>query len=143
MTEIHAKAWYQRYSNYWRLKSSVFDRSEAAFLVKDCLKTEQLFRAAFHNVRNKKGELLHNFKNVNHHIHAFHWVPIMLFNGPSLYISTQKFERFYQVIKGLAENTNQHDLFYDIMTGVFNQFLNFFFLFFFILTNCWHSTTGG
>lgn len=118
MDENHAAAWYQRYRNYWLLKSSSFDRTKWASINKDCWKTEQLFRKAFMNEKNTKGEPLHKFNNVNHHVHAFHWVPVILFNGPTLLQSTQKFERYHQLIKNFAESTNQQDLFRDIMTAV-------------------------
>jgi len=118
LTDVHASAWYQRYSNYWRLRQVTFDRANYAAMVNDCYATEDLFIKAFKDEKTADGEPVHKFENVNHHTQAFHWIPNTLFNGPPIYTSTQPFEQYHQIIKSHAEESNQHDLFMDIMKAV-------------------------
>jgi|SRR5271163_1487519 hypothetical protein len=132
-----------RCQNYWQLKYGQFLRNDYLKWSQNCRHTEKLFLSAFADETTEDGTPLQyallflicnlfskkfycsllntcisSFNLPNHHIYALHYVPNILFNGHPQQTSTQPWEHFHQPVKAMAKQSNQHDLYADIIEAV-------------------------
>lgn len=113
----HMDSWLLRVKNYYRLKYATFDRKDYKEWVAECnmvsVKFVNSFKSATYN-----GEPICSFLQINHHTQSFHWVATILFNGPPLHQSTQRYEHNHQPLKSFAGQSNGKNVFLSVMNAV-------------------------